>query len=129
MTDDDYGRWGLGAAVVCLAMLVYMATCSSARAAPYEVRYLNPAPSRPYDVLAVCRASGCVEQPVSCAPGATSTAATVEIGGTFEVSGAGTIIPNLALTTAIGTAILELGSYFCVERIGSTTMTNVGQWD
>lgn len=85
MNKDELGLYGLGAAMLALATLVYMASCSTAQAAPYEVRYQNPGTKHPYDVLAVCRASGCVEQPVACAPGATC-AATVDLEpGTHSV--------------------------------------------
>lgn len=61
---------------------------------------------------------------------ATSQIATVVgfvIDGTFEVTVAGTIIPSFAQTTA-NAAVVKVGSYFMCERIGSTSMTSVGQW-
>lgn len=61
-------------------------------------------------------------------PATTGTAMTVLIRGSFEVTGAGTIIPSLSLTTA-SAAALQIGSYLSFERIGSTTMVSVGQWD
>lgn len=57
----------------------------------------------------------------------TGTAMSFLVKGTFEVTGAGTIIPSFALTTAAA-AIVSIGSYFTCERIGSTSVTNVGQW-
>lgn len=60
----------------------------------------------------------------------TANAATVTtffVKGTFEVTGAGTIIPSYAQTTAAA-AVVKIGSYFSCSRIGSTSMTNVGQW-
>jgi hypothetical protein len=59
---------------------------------------------------------------------ATGTGLTVLIRGSFEVTAAGTIIPSLTLTTAAAAA-LQIGSYLTFERIGSTTMVSVGQWD
>ncbi len=59
---------------------------------------------------------------------ATTTAATMNIKGTFEVTTAGTIIPSITLVTA-SAAIVAAGSYFMCERIGSTTMVSIGQWD
>jgi hypothetical protein len=48
--------------------------------------------------------------------------------GTFEVTGAGTMIPSITLTTAAA-AVLQGGSYFMFERIsGSTSLTSIGQW-
>jgi hypothetical protein len=61
-------------------------------------------------------------------PATTGTAMTVLIRGSFEVTAAGTLIPSLSLTTAAAAA-LQIGSYLSFERIGSTTMVSVGQWD
>ncbi len=55
------------------------------------------------------------------------TAMSFVVKGTFEVTGAGTIIPSFAQTTAAA-AIVSIGSYIKFNRIGSTTMTSVGQW-
>jgi hypothetical protein len=57
----------------------------------------------------------------------TATAMSFEITGTFEVTGAGTIIPSFAQTTAAA-AVVSIGSFIKFRRIGSTTMTSVGQW-
>jgi hypothetical protein len=57
----------------------------------------------------------------------TGTAMSFYITGTFEVTGAGTIIPSFAQTTAAA-AVVSIGSYIKFNRIGSTTMTSVGQW-
>jgi hypothetical protein len=61
-------------------------------------------------------------------PTATGTTLTLLVRGSFEVTGAGTIIPSLSLATAAAAA-LQIGSYLTFERIGSTTMVSVGQWD
>lgn len=58
---------------------------------------------------------------------ATATVTTFLVKGTFEVTGAGTIIPSYAQTTAAA-AVVKVGSYFMCYRIGSTSITNVGQW-
>jgi hypothetical protein len=58
----------------------------------------------------------------------TGTGMGVNFRGTFEVTAAGTLIPSIDQVTAAA-ATLAAGSYFCIERIGSTTMTSVGQWD
>src|SRR5258705_10274405 len=57
----------------------------------------------------------------------TGTAMFAVIEGTFEVTVAGTIIPSFAQTTAAA-AVVSVGSYFKCRRIGSTTLTSVGQW-
>ena len=49
------------------------------------------------------------------------------VDGTFEVTGAGTIIPSFAQTTAAA-AVVSVGSYFQTNRVGSTTLTSIGQW-
>jgi len=59
---------------------------------------------------------------------ATGTALSFYARGTFEVTGAGTIIPSFAQTTAAA-AVVSIGSFFRVARIGSTSMTSVGQVD
>lgn len=59
---------------------------------------------------------------------ATQTALAFFANGTFEVTGAGTIIPSFAQTTAAA-AVVSIGSYLCFERIGSITTTSIGQWD
>lgn len=58
---------------------------------------------------------------------ATGTALCFSVEGTFEVTGAGTIIPSFAQTTAAA-AVVSIGSYMKFRRIGSTSMTSVGQW-
>ena len=57
----------------------------------------------------------------------TTTALCFCVRGTFEVTGAGTIIPSFAQTTAAA-AVVSIGSYFRVRRVGSTSMTSIGQW-
>lgn len=59
---------------------------------------------------------------------ATGTAMYAWLRGTFEVSGAGTLIPSMKLVTASATT-LAAGSYLMFERIGSQTVVSVGQWD
>tara|TARA_R110000868_G_C10882168_1_gene763033 strand:- start:859 stop:1653 length:795 start_codon:yes stop_codon:yes gene_type:complete len=56
------------------------------------------------------------------------TAIGVTFQGTFEITVAGTIIPSLTLVTAVGTAVLNIGSYMMFWRIGSTSVVSVGQW-
>ncbi len=60
--------------------------------------------------------------------GATATAMAVELRGTFEVTAAGTMQPRVALQTAAA-AVVSAGSYLKVCRIGSTSMTFMGEWD
>lgn len=50
------------------------------------------------------------------------------VKGTFEVTGAGTIIPSFAQTTAAA-AVVSIGSYFKCNRVGSTSAVSVGQWN
>lgn len=58
---------------------------------------------------------------------ATGTALSFLVKGTFIVTVAGTIIPSFAQTTAAA-AVVSIGSYFKCNRIGSTSVTSVGQW-
>lgn len=48
--------------------------------------------------------------------------------GTFTVTVAGTLIPSLDLVTAAA-AVVSIGSYFTCERIGTSSVVSVGQWD
>lgn len=57
----------------------------------------------------------------------TAAGATLLVKGTFEVTGAGSIIPSYAQTTGAA-AVVKIGSYFRCHRIGSTTVASVGQW-
>lgn len=57
----------------------------------------------------------------------TGVALAFHVNGTFEVTGAGTIIPSFAQTTA-NAAVISIGSYLKFRRIGSTSVTSVGQW-
>lgn len=58
-----------------------------------------------------------------------NTATVLEMSGrgTFEVSGAGTMIPSVALSTAAA-AILAIGSFFEFTRLGAASVVSVGQW-
>lgn len=58
----------------------------------------------------------------------TATAMFGSIQGTFEVTAGGTFQPRVSLQTAAA-AVVSIGSYIRVCRIGSTTMTVVGEWD
>lgn len=63
----------------------------------------------------------------SIATAGTGTALGVKIQGTVSVTGAGTMIPGLTMVTAAA-AVVSIGSYFNIKRIGATGMTSVGQW-
>lgn len=63
------------------------------------------------------------------ATASTATVCTFTVKGTFKVTGAGSIIPSVAQTTAINNSANTLaGSFFKVNRMGSTTVLSVGQW-
>jgi hypothetical protein len=49
------------------------------------------------------------------------------VRGTFEVTAAGTIIPSTTMVVAAAST-LSVGSFLRFERIGSTSVTSVGQW-
>lgn len=66
--------------------------------------------------------------PASALTAGVGTAMTAHIRGSFEVTGAGTLIPQFKMVTAAA-SVLAVGSYLCLERQGSTSMTSVGQWD
>ena len=52
-----------------------------------------------------------------------------QITGTFEVTAAGTLIPSITFATTASNPSLAAGSFFSCQRIGSTSLTTVGQWD
>ncbi len=58
----------------------------------------------------------------------TGTGAAVNLQGTFEITGAGTIIPSVTLVTA-SAGTVAAGTFFCVERWGATGVATVGQWN
>lgn len=57
----------------------------------------------------------------------TGTTMFAVLEGTFEVTAGGTVIPSIALQTAAA-AVVSIGSYFEVWRVGSTSATTLGQW-
>ncbi len=57
--------------------------------------------------------------PASVVSAGTGSGLVVTIHGTFNVTGAGTIIPSIALVTAAA-AIVQAGSYFTCKRVGAT---------
>lgn len=67
------------------------------------------------------------QTPASAVTAGIGTALQFSAEGTFETT-AGTIIPSMTLVTAAA-AVIGIGSYCGFERMGSDTVTNVGQWD
>lgn len=67
--------------------------------------------------------------PASAVTAGTGTAMTIRVRGTFKVTAAGTIIPSIGLVTAVGTAIVQAGSYLRVQRLGDTSFSLYGRWD
>lgn len=62
------------------------------------------------------------------ATASTATVTTFWARGTFEVTGAGSIIPSVAQTTGTASQVTTAGSFFQCNRIGNTTLTSIGQW-
>lgn len=58
---------------------------------------------------------------------ATATTMGLWARGTFEITGAGTLIPSIDQVTAAA-AVVEIGSYFTCQRVGSSSVASVGQW-
>lgn len=58
----------------------------------------------------------------------TATAALFKLQGTFEVTAAGTLQLRILLQTAAA-AVVSAGSFLRLRRVGSTSLTTVGQWD
>ena len=66
--------------------------------------------------------------PASAVTAAVNTGLSLVVQGTFEVSVAGTIVPSITMVTA-SASVLQIGSYLTFERMGSTSVVSVGQWD
>lgn len=66
--------------------------------------------------------------PASVVTAGVGTSLIVNIQGTFECSVAGTFQPQIDMVTASATT-LTAGSYISLERIGTTSVVSVGQWD
>lgn len=58
----------------------------------------------------------------------TGTAMRLDIEGTFEVTGAGTLIPSIDLVNAAA-AIVSVGSYIEFQRVGGVDLVSIGPWD
>jgi hypothetical protein len=65
--------------------------------------------------------------PTDMATAAVNTAMVFWVRGSFEVSGTGTFIPSIALTTAAA-AVVQIGSFFKCTRLGAATDVAVGNW-
>lgn len=76
--------------------------------------------------------TGCLEDDATGVPNiltaATATSAFVNITGTFTCTSSGTIVPAVALATAVATAVVSQNSYFSIERICDSGTTNIGAW-
>lgn len=68
------------------------------------------------------------QTPASAATAGTATEMQFACDGTFEVTGAGTMIPSITLVTAAA-AVVRIGSHFIFERIGGASPTSIGQWN
>ena len=66
--------------------------------------------------------------PASMFTAGTGAAMWFTVKGTFTVTVEGTLIPSIDQVTGAA-AIVKIGSYFTCERIGSTSVVSVGQWD
>lgn len=58
----------------------------------------------------------------------TGTAMWSLIKGEFTVNAGGTVIPSITLVTAVGTAVVAVGSYFRLTRMGASSQSYVGNW-
>lgn len=56
-----------------------------------------------------------------------TTVGTLLVKGTIRVTVAGTIIPQISLTTATA-AVIQAGAYFKVSAVGTATVATVGNW-
>lgn len=58
----------------------------------------------------------------------TGTAMQIVLQGLFEVTSAGTVIPSITLVNA-SAAVVGIGSYIMLERMGASSVVSLGQWD
>lgn len=58
---------------------------------------------------------------------AAGTASVARFSGLLRTGTAGTLIPSVSLTTAAA-ALVNLGSYISMSRVGASSMTTVGGW-
>jgi hypothetical protein len=67
---------------------------------------------------------------IELATASTATVGFARIEGTFTVTTAGSIIPELSFTTITGapTPIVGVGSYFKIWPLGTATVSSVGNW-
>ena len=73
--------------------------------------------------------NGANATPANSLAGATGTAMVEQVRGMFKCTVAGTIIPSIALVTAIGTAVVEEGSWLKVRRVADLGTNSRGSWD
>lgn len=81
-------------------------------------------------------ANNALNEKIVTAVGTGTNVATAAIGtaldmwarGSFRVTGAGTLIPSITLTTAVGTAVVSVGSYMKIQKAGEQTAQTVGAW-
>lgn len=72
--------------------------------------------------------SGSLTTPASCVTAGPGTTLYAKLNGYFTVTTAGTLIPSISLVTAIGTATVFVNSYINIERIGASSVANIGNW-
>jgi hypothetical protein len=63
----------------------------------------------------------------SLAVASTGTSGSAQINGVLVVTVGGTLIPQVSLTQAAA-AVVGIGSYFRIRPLGSSSVTNVGNW-
>jgi len=63
--------------------------------------------------------------PAAMATATTATVLQAMVFGSFEITGAGTIIPSIQLANA-ALAVVAVGSYFICRRIGDSTTVSMG---
>lgn len=61
------------------------------------------------------------------ATASTNTVGYAKIGGTIVVTVGGTLIPQVSLSVAAA-AVVGAGSYFRIRPLGSSSVTNIGNW-
>jgi hypothetical protein len=63
----------------------------------------------------------------SICPNTANTFGIAKVIGIISVTGTGTVIPQVSLGVAVA-GIVNAGSYFKIRKMGSSSVTNIGNW-
>lgn len=133
MSNDDYGRLGLFAATLALAVLCYLATCSTARASDYEALWRNSDPTTAAKWVRLCDRATCSRAvAVDCAPGATCRTrftdppAGRDVWVASSADGAVWSLPSNSLASDV--CLLSTACRVDIDRSGTVTVADFAEF-